>query len=171
MAENNLKLDRYAGLIAIIISIGTFFLFFYQTKLIREQQYASVLPYLQVGYNFQYQDFELLASNDGIGPAFVTEIKINFKEKDYYLDPASFLEEVYIKTDTIKGTYYATLKKGRIIPAGESISMLGIKNSRETALKLKRIFGKETSITIKYASVYGEEWQTKGILDTPIKIK
>lgn len=44
----NWNLDKTLSLMAFLISLGTFFLLYYQTNLTRKQQYASVFPYLEL---------------------------------------------------------------------------------------------------------------------------
>ena len=156
---------------AILISVGTFFTIIYQTNLMREHQYASVLPYLEV-YNsgMSNQSYELVMVNNGVGPAFIEEVKVHYEGEIYLGDPVRFYQEQIIKADTIRNFNYSNIWKGRLIPAGEKVEMLGITGSKEYSKKLRSWYGGEKAIVeIVYSSIYGERWKT-GMSMRPEKI-
>ena len=93
--------DRWLSLLAIIASLGTLFTVAYQTDLIRKQQYASVLPYLEIWNSTGGDSYRLILLNNGIGPAFVEGVNIYYRDTIYQMDPANFLAKEIVKTDTI----------------------------------------------------------------------
>jgi hypothetical protein len=155
--------DKFISLTAFLISVSTFALYLYQTHLIQKQQYASVLPYLELGNSGDGDKlYKLVLVNNGIGPAFVRKVQVHYKGKSYSLDPARFYGQVLVATDTLYHFYYSNLSPGRVIPPGKEIELLGTTDPRSVR-KCWQIFGSEMAkIEITYASVYGEEWVMNG---------
>ena len=107
------NVDRTISLTAFFVSVATLFILLYQTnlshkqyELVREEQYASVMPYLVISYSSDLDvyspdsitSYELFLSNNGLGPAFIEEVKVIYQGKTYQMDPANFLKKE-IKTE------------------------------------------------------------------------
>ncbi|MEQ8904360.1 hypothetical protein [Ekhidna sp.] len=167
--------DRWLSLVAIIASLGTLFTIVYQTDLIRKQQYASVLPYLEM-WNSQPgrpgESYIYLLMNNGIGPAFIKEVKIHYKDSVYNHDPASFTFSVIKPIDSITNVSYSNIKKGRLVPAGEQMELVGVTKDTVNAPILKKWFSDQDVIQVEiiYESVYGERWSARGIASEPMKL-
>ncbi|MEO9485052.1 MAG: hypothetical protein ABJG47_16450 [Ekhidna sp.] len=167
--------DRWLSIVAITASLGTLFTIVYQTNLIRKQQYASVLPYLEMwnsnpgreGMSYMY-----VLKNNGIGPAFIKDVKIHVGDSAYIDDPASFVHRVIKPKDSIINFYYSNIKKGTLIPAGSRIELVGVKNDSINSPILKRWFSRTDSIEVEiiYESVYGERWSSRGIASEPKRL-
>jgi hypothetical protein len=164
--------DKFLSISAMLISVGTFATFIYQTNLIQKQQYASVLPYLEIwNSGADPSKYKLLLVNNGIGPAFIQEIKIQYQGRTYPYDPAVFYSEVIYPSDTI--FFISTnVNKGQVVPAGEQIEMVIITNSEKDAVKLRNLFGKQIAkLEIVYSSVYEEKWRINGMGKAPVKLE
>ena len=158
--------DRWLSIVAIIASMGTLFTIVYQTNLSRKQQYASVLPYLEIWNSNSADSYRLILVNNGIGPAFIENVSIVYKDSTYEMDPARFLEQVILLEDTIRYVSHSNIRKGRLIPAGTEVKLLQIQDDKENADKLRLWFNGSNSIraevpeiVIEYSSVYGERWK------------
>lgn len=167
--------DRWLSLVAIIASIGTLFTIVYQTNLIRKEQYASVLPYLEMWNSNPGKEGEsyiYLLRNNGIGPAFIKEVKVHYKDSVYVGDPYNFTYHVIKPKDSINNFYYSNIKKGRLIPPGERIDLIGVSKDTVNAPILKKWFSNQDSIQVEiiYESVYGERWSAKGLASEPKKL-
>ena len=170
--------DKWLSLLAIVASLGTLFTVVYQTNLIRKQQYASALPYLEIWNSLQAKSYRLILINNGIGPAFIDDITIIYKDSTYHMDPADFLFDEIIKTDTIRNVSYTNVKQGRLLPAGAKIDLLKKAGEAKEVKSLWSWFSgddpkrKEVpEIEIKYSSVYGEKWKAAHFgLDQPQKL-
>lgn len=164
--------DRWFSLVAIITSFGTLFTIVYQTQLTRKQQYASVLPYLEMwnnrpgpqGHNYQYTLY-----NNGIGPAFIKDFKVHYQDSIYEMDPATFTIEVIKPLDSVANFRYSNISKGRLIPAGQQLNLIGVTNDTVNAPILVKWFGSDDSLQVEiiYESVYGERWSAKGLAQEP----
>ncbi|QHT71409.1 hypothetical protein GXP67_34505 [Rhodocytophaga rosea] len=163
--------DKFLSISAMLISVGTFATFIYQTNLIQKQQYASVLPYLEIwNSGADSTRYKLLLVNNGIGPAFIKDIKIHYKGKTYPYDPIVFYSEVIYPSDTI--SFISTnVNKGQVVPAGERIEIVIVNNSVKDAAKLRQLFGNQTAkLDIVYSSVYEEKWRLDGMGKAPVKL-
>lgn len=170
--------DKWLSILAIIASVGTLFTVVYQTNLIRKQQYASVLPYLEIWNSQKSDSYRLILVNNGIGPAFIEDVKIVYLDSVYQMDPAEFLSQEINKSDSIRGFSYSNIKKGRIIPSGTQIELLKKSGDPKEVKRLWSWFSgndperKEVpEIEIEYSSVYGEKWKSTHFrLDQPLKL-
>ncbi len=162
--------DRLFGIAAFLISLGTFSVYIYEARLLQKQQYASALPYLELWNSGSGADYKLLLVNNGIGPAFIQEVKIHYAGKVYAMDHNTFFRKVIAPNDPIRYTS-TNLSPGRVIPAGQTMELFSVANAPEVRNKLRRWFEDEQAqIEIVYASVYGEKWQLKGMQDPPRKL-
>ena len=166
MKKINWDSDKALSISAFVVSIATLLALLYQVQLaqnqadlLREEQKASVLPYVDIWIqNLNDSSFSLSLVNNGLGSAFVEEIAIRYQEKLYAMDPAIFSYNVAIKEDTLD-FYYANISEGRAIPAGKEVNMIGILNSKEDADLLRKWFsaGGKAKVIIKYSSIYGDQ--------------
>lgn len=167
--------DRWLSVVAIIASLGTLFTIVYQTNLIRKQQYASVLPYLEMwnsnpgreGMSYMY-----VLKNNGIGPAFIKEVKIHYGDSIYIDDPASFTHRVIKPKDSIFNFFYNNIKKGAVVPAGARFELVGVKNDSVNAPILRKWFSETDNLEVEiiFESVYGERWSSRGIANEPTRL-
>lgn len=172
MNKKDLQSSDIISACAIFISLITLFAVLYQTWLLKKQQYASVLPILEV-FNSgpTSSEYSLVLLNTGIGPAFIKSMKIHYKDTIYESDPHSFLEKVIFPHDTME-YIYSHVRPGKVIPAGEKVLLLEVSNSERNALKLRKLFGDEIAkLEITYGSVYDEEWRLIGMDDPSVKIE
>ena len=170
---NSFKLpssDRIFGIAAFMVSIGTFLVYIYEAKLLREQQYASALPYLEMWNSGGEADYRLLLRNNGVGPAFIKGVQVRYRGKVYKMDHVAFSDSVIARADRVP--FISTnIVVGRVIPAGHEVELIKVVNSPGAGAKLKRLFGSDSAkIEITYASVYDEKWQLKGHEDAPQKL-
>ncbi len=189
--------DKIVGTSAFIISLGTFLALVYQARisheqaelsreqaklnreqaeLIREQGelnrkalYNSMLPYLHL-YNTQLNTYELVLENNGLGPAFIQDIRVHYKGKIYEGDHNNFLLKVILPTQAIN-YHYTNIGKGMVIPAGRKISLVVAHDPVINTIRLREIFEKQTAtLEITYSSVYDEKWKLDG-MKPPQKLK
>lgn len=167
--------DRWMSIAAIVASVGTLFVIVYQTNLIRKQQYASVLPYLEMWNSNpgrEGETYKYVLMNNGIGPAFIKEVKIHYQDSIYLYDPYDFAYHVIRPRDSLINYSYSNIRKGRLIPPGEKVDLIGVTKDALNAGILRNWFGNNDSIAVEiiYESVYGERWSAKGIATEPKKL-
>ncbi|MEM9671450.1 MAG: hypothetical protein AAF992_02590 [Bacteroidota bacterium] len=172
--------EKIISLSAFVVSIATLLALMYQIRLsgeqnelVRKEQYASVLPYLEIWPSSRSSThFSLGIVNNGIGPAFIDEVKVVYEGQEYEGDPNTFYYSKIIETDTVLFAY-GSVGKGHVLRAGEERGIIETNVSRADADKLKYWFGRPTAdverakVEITYSSVYGERWVTRGIAAIP----
>jgi hypothetical protein len=163
--------SKLLGLMTFLVSMGTFTVLLYEIHLTRRQQYVSVLPYLEIGYSApSFDEYSLILVNNGIGPAFIEEFEVLVNDKIIHSDMHLFFTDYISKIETIPfdgNIASSNIAKGRMLPSGKTIRMLGASGSEESAKRLKNLFLSDSiNIKIIFSSVYGEKWlldKQKGI--------
>lgn len=165
--------EKIVSISAILISLLTFISIVYQNNLLQKHQSASVLPYLEI-WNSQNTDrYELILMNNGIGPAFIKDIRVVYNDSTYKMDPYGFFANVIKPQDsTLEDVYYSNVIPGRLIPAGERFEMLGHEGTISTAKTLASWFagGDKVRVEIEFESVYEERWLAAGIAQEPVPL-
>lgn len=182
---SNINSDKVLSISAMVISLATLILIFYQTDLIRQEQKASVFPSLTFGYNKNTTQGmtgeSIFVINQGLGPAFIQEIYIEKDKEVYNLDPHEYLLNLneYNADETL---YIDKIFKGRIIPSDEKIVLIAKKND-SLSLKLANTFkfhfnsnGQDSTrksqaiINITYENVYGDKWKIRSDQSIAVEI-
>jgi hypothetical protein len=174
--------EKLLGVSALLVSVASVLAIFYQTHLMQKQQYASVLPYLELWNTGGGDNYRLLLINNGTGPAFVKDVKVHYQGKIYAMDHHNFwYQQMYLpdsvkweallaKDSTRKSYFYGNLYRGRVIKSGEEFALFTITNSPEMVQALGGMFGNNTArLEVTYTSIYDEEWRLKGTGSVPIK--
>lgn len=133
---------------------------FYQAYLQRTQQYASVVPILEIYHTNHAEDNRqgsaILITNVGLGPAFIDSVHYHYQHKRY-VSMSKLLKAVlstYPVTDSTLLT--SDLWPGRVIPTGERLYLYQTSN-RAVGRRLDQQHEFISSV-VYYHSVYGESW-------------
>jgi len=164
---------------AIFISLVTLFILIYQTSLAskqfdleQKQQLASVMPYIQVSAGHSNKDeFKIFITNDGIGPAFIKNVRVYYQEEIYEKkDLAKFI--LNDLTDYEGYLYeYSNLFAGNVIPANQSLTHLKIQKGKQNNISNDIFYTGQVELEIEYASIYDERWVVRGLFNEPVKTK
>ncbi len=164
--------NRIVSISAISISLFTLFILIYQSRLLsrqfdlaQKQQFASVLPYLEIGPSYSGDTFHITLSNTGIGPAFIKDVFAIYEGERHQLDAYGFLEKYVTPEDSLLNITYSSLYEGRVIQPGTDLMLIGAINSTRDAQNLRSFFMEKESLIfgIEYASVYDERWVLESI--------
>ncbi len=171
--QNFINSDKIVSFTAIIISLGTLVVLFYQTELMREHQRLSHLPYLIMVNEGSYSpNYKLVIRNQGIGPAFIESSTVHHNGKSYDMDLPNFLYEYIPAMDSVDNLGHSNIFPGLMVPANEVIPILEVDNSLETFEQLFAIFAQEDSLSFEfvYRSVYNERWRVSTETVIPVKL-
>ena len=178
--------DRIVALSAMAVGLCTVFITLYQTYLTRQAQSASVFPYLVFAINSNDAGAYITLRNDGVGPAMVEDLHIRYRARDYQKDPYDFFLEQQPNANS-EGLNVDRVMKGRLIPAGATIQMLGsVGGPQRVAMltEMLRLFAiaevpkawlvatgatgtDKAVIEISYTSVYGNRWRLRSDQSVP----
>ncbi len=161
------------AIMATIVSLCSLFLSIYQTKIMIKQQNASVWPNLLLFSTNSLENNQFSQSitlwNQGVGPAIIQEVKVEFRGQMY--------NEAY---DAVRVLYH-DLNRDSLTQSSMSLNSLipgfsfapnqnweWIRIGGEGGRVLQEHFG-EFKIRVKYASIYGQMWETRlGYADTNV---
>ena len=153
------------AIMATIVSLCSLFLSIYQTKMMIKQQNASVWPNLLLfstngldGTEF-YQGISLW--NQGIGPAIIKEVSVEYKGKTYK-EAYEAVRQLYhdLGRDSLTKSSMSLHSLGEGFSFGPTQNWEWIRISGEGGRVLQEHFG-EFKIRIRYSSVYGETWESR----------
>lgn len=168
--------DQIVSITAIIVSIGTLFMIIYQTNLVRREQKASVMPYLNIGIslNDSYQAIHI--SNKGLGPAMIESVQLIVNDSIINTEPYDYAQQILAdKFDSLQVNEANVVYKGRLIAPNEGITILShltkgkyhdfiLKNflfSFDILYKDIENTDNYAIVKITYSSVYGEKWSIR----------
>lgn len=165
--------EKLMSFLAIILSVGTLAVFIYQTNLIKKQQYASVYPYLEMGFHGRgTEQMKFVLSNEGVGPAMIKSVQIRRKGVVYEGRFSGFLREM---TEIEKGDsiqyLYSDIVEGKMVAVGAHLDLIDCRNAYTSDRISELINEYEMEIEIEYESIYGERWRIGGGNRVPKKIK
>lgn len=165
------------SLSAMAISLFTLFILMYQSHLLsrqfelaKKQQYASVLPYLEIGPSFGSDFFHVYLNNTGVGPAFIKDVYIVADSTYYQLDLFGFISEFSTPEDSLGAFSYSSLYPGRVLQAGAELRLLSTSGSIHDTRHLRNfLFNKAPILVVEFASIYDQRWILDSrFLSTPI---
>jgi hypothetical protein len=183
--------DRILSLMALVVGVGSLAIIVIQTQIMREQQRASVLPYLMLAVQSSTNDSRtyLTVRNAGIGPAMLDDVRVRYKGKDFVGDPYDFF--VQQRPEVVKTVPMGVDKliPGRLVPAGEWIMTMGADGEAHVQLlaELLRLFviaevprswlagvgadgpdSEKAVVIVTYSSVYGDRWHLRSDSFVPV---
>jgi hypothetical protein len=162
--------DKFVSLAAMIVSAGSLFVIIYQTNLIRTQQYASVLPYLEIGTAYQKESVEIQITNVGLGPAFIKDICMQYKGQIHHKKILNMYREFFAENGI--EIFNNDISVGDVIPANETIVLIRVSRDLQSIHDFIEYLGSgDSEFAIEYASVYDERWEINDKTNVPVKLE
>ena len=79
--KKRINIELHLSLSATFLSLAALIVSIFQTKIAREQQQKSVLPYLQIRHEMANNNLDIILENKGVGPAFIRGLHIVYKNE------------------------------------------------------------------------------------------
>lgn len=145
---------------AVIISLCALFVSFAEVRIMREQQKASLYPYLTIGQSYNDAGYGLYLYNKGIGPASINSFRVfdhsqhftNWIElANHYLPDSLSLGYNVMRTNNIQNT---------IISPGERIEL--VYTDWTPASRLLQSQLGDLEFMLCYSSLLGDHWSVNG---------
>ncbi len=92
-SKRKFNADRIVAFTAILISVCALVVSFYEVRIMRTQQEASVWPYVLLGQNYNSEGFSITAMNKGIGPAKIESLILRVDG-----EPLDTLNQLFVET-------------------------------------------------------------------------
>jgi hypothetical protein len=151
--------EFYISVISLLLSLAAFLTSAIQTNIMHKQQKASAWPFLEVSNGVQSDALFIKVTNKGVGPAIVKKATFRFEGKEYetamqcakaMINDTSFIESRFVSFPINKS----------VIASNETVQTLLINDLNFVYKLLNK--GQSFSFKIRYASIYGDEWETDG---------
>ena len=167
--------EKIMSISALFVSAISLFALFYQlnlahqeNELIRKQQSASVLPYLQFESIYSVRTFRINFVNKGVGPAFVKKVSFSPNDTLNFDNSTSALLHI-IKKEVKNGNSIGyngsnTIKENTVIQPSESVRVFEISYKIDDDFSGVESFKNYMNntpplFTIIYEDVYGNQWE------------
>jgi hypothetical protein len=181
--------DKIVSLSAMAVGVGSLVTILYQTKLMRESQHASAMPYLAFVVQSNEETTNFVVRNTGIGPALLNDVRVRYKGKDFVGDAYDFFVQQRPEVFRTIGLAVDKLIPGRLVPAGEWINNVGSPGEAGQILfkELLQLFvvaevpktwlvsagadapaSEKAVVIVTYSSVYGEKWHLQSDSFVPV---
>ncbi|MEP7323068.1 MAG: hypothetical protein ABI761_14180 [Saprospiraceae bacterium] len=139
---------------AIFVSFCALAVSVYQSVILRNQQYASVWPYIEPGVQYSNHTFQLNIQNKGTGPAIIKSIHLEL-DGSPVTDYKDFMEKL-LKEKRFQSMSIAPIQNS-VISANGSVQMLAAELPDSLLIK-SADFPQRTKIVICYCSIFGDCW-------------
>lgn len=165
--KRRINTESLLGISAVFLSLVALVVSVFQTQIAREQQYASVWPRLQTNYAKNKDEFTFSIVNNGVGPAIIESIRIQYRGK-HYKDFRQLVDEQIqqiiqtnrTETDITIESIYGSVTPGDVIKSDGEIRLGRIsKNEFLAQVMLQLIQSPSYRIGVIYSDVYGSCWQ------------
>lgn len=171
--------EKVMSISALFVSAISLFALFYQlnlareeNELIRKEQKASVLPHLSQWYSTLDGKFRIVFGNRGVGPAFVKKVELVLNDSIPFDNTDDLVEYIYQNMEPIENPDYtsSTFTEGRVIPAGEEVVVIAIKDRPSRQRFLQYLDKNTLEFDIIYEDVYGTRWSLNNRKDKIIPV-
>ncbi|WP_221393308.1 hypothetical protein [Dyadobacter sp. NIV53] len=163
MSENTSKparkfnIELLLGLSATFLSLAALIVSIFQTKIAREQQHASVWPYLQIASSNRVGNYRFGIENNGVGPAIVKKVEWQHKTKTYESSREFIWEQ--IGRDK-KGIGFGAIAPESVLKPGDNFELIGIYQNDSLARQLMhKVESDFFNLRVIYSDIYGNCWQ------------
>ncbi|MEO6287613.1 MAG: hypothetical protein ABIN80_16400 [Dyadobacter sp.] len=161
-----INIEILLGVSAVVLSLAALFVSIFQTKIAREEQHASVWPYLQAYVSTRKGQYLWQLENRGIGPAIIQKVECMYDTTSYENPREFFFSKLGYHN---KGAGFDYIQNGSVIKSGDGVNLIGIYENDSLGRKLEEyITGQHLNLRLVYSDVYGNCWQLDQGKVTPL---
>ena len=155
--RKKINVSLLLGISAVFLSASALIVSIIQTTILRDQQYATVWPYIQatamntnVGYSYGIE-------NKGVGPAIINKLEYTYKGKSYESTKKMYTA---LFGENYTGAGFTVTNKNYVIKSGEGLEMLSVNRPDSSLNHIIYLWESEAvNLKIIYSDVYGNCWQ------------
>jgi hypothetical protein len=154
--KDRITVELLLGITATLLSLGALVVTVVQTAIAREQQRASVWPYLLIDDGRFDDKITVRVENKGVGPALVRQVMVTSRGQ-----PAPTLKSLL--NSQIPGytgpRLTGALSPGSVLKSGEELILFQIDRDAKSADRLESFLAEPTFVLrVVYSDVYGNCW-------------
>jgi hypothetical protein len=163
---NGQRPELYIAIISLLLSLAAFSTSVIQTNIMQKQQKASVWPHLEVSSGVISGAYYIKVKNKGVGPAIVKNVAFNAGGKSYVT--AMECAKAILQDTSFHEWYFSSFPINKsVFASNEEVETIKINDVKFIQALFEK--GKDFNFKIRYASVYGEEWETDGSNTVQVK--
>jgi hypothetical protein len=156
-----LTVDLLIAVAVALLSLGALVVTVIQTRIARQQQQASVWPYLSQGTRSNDSEATLFLKNKGVGPAIVRRVSFSYRGNGYPDHLTLMRKALYdnaSKGEKLDATlHFGSLDAGDVLSPGEEQVLLRLQGT--SGNRLAEVTTDPSFVmTIHFADVYGNCW-------------
>lgn len=176
--------DRIVSISAIVVSLATLIMILYQTNLMRQEQRASVMPSLMIGYGksdtLNVVQERIWLKNNGLGPAFIEKMVVIDSTGTHTMDLFDYFKDIN-DNKNIDGVY--RFVEGLIVPENDGRPLYNKFSNNESPIILSNHFEfpyqsdwsnrnnpNKAIIEVYYHSVYKERFKVRSNSPIPMRL-
>ncbi|HSF55452.1 MAG TPA: hypothetical protein VLA71_16980 [Algoriphagus sp.] len=154
--KRKINVEFLLGLSAVFLSASALIVSIIQTTIFKEQQYASVWPYLQTTLSSRSGNYDYGIENKGVGPAIVKKFEYVYRGTSYDNTRALFTA---LFGENMKGVGFSGVNKDYVFKPEEAISLLSLDNPDSVIRQIAyRWESASVNLKVTYSDVYGNCW-------------
>lgn len=144
------------GLSAVFLSASALIVSIIQTTIFKEQQYATVWPYMQLSAFYSGNSYSFGLENKGVGPAIIKDFTYTYQGKSFKSTREAFAA---LFGGGVKGVGYSAIAKDYVFKSGESIAILTIDMPDSLIQEyISKWESADLTLDVIYSDVYGNCW-------------
>lgn len=155
--KRKINISLLIGISAIFLSASALLVSIIQTTILKEQQHASVWPYIQATFMFSKGSYSFGIENKGVGPAIIKHLGYIYKGASY-----DNTKKMYAALfgESYSGVGFSETNKNYVIKSGEGIEMLSVNRPDSLINDIIPLWESDAvNLTIIYSDVYGNCWK------------
>ncbi|KAA6438364.1 hypothetical protein FEM33_16860 [Dyadobacter flavalbus] len=151
-----INIEVLLGLSATFLSFAALIVSVFQTKIAREQQHASVWPYLSASFSNAEHSYSYNVNNFGIGPAIIRNVSWEMGDSVY----SSTFDFIRNEIGFPKGLGRSEMESGYVVPANNGLSLIEVNdNDSLSRIMEKKLTSNSFRLRVIYSDVYGNCWE------------
>jgi hypothetical protein len=157
--------DALLSIAALLLSLCAVVTTVWQTSIMRQQLRLSVWPKVRADVRFLSDNgesyFRIKLMNLGVGPAILRDVRITYRGQR--VDSLSqFWDRVLAENNAkpARSTELNTISAGEVLVQQQSVVLIEARGATPSTADLFRKARPHLHITVRYASIYGEVWET-----------
>ena len=155
--KRKINVELLLGLSAVFLSASALIVSIVQTTIFKEQQYASVWPYLQSTLSFRSGFYDYVLENKGVGPAIIKRFEYVYQGSSYG-DTRAVFSAMF--GENMRGVGFSGTGKDYVFKSEEAISLLSLDLPDSVIRQISNRWESDAiNLKITYADVYGNCWQ------------
>jgi hypothetical protein len=169
LPKKRINVELLLSLSATFLSLAALTVSIFQTKIAREQQHASVWPYLQLGASSNGTEYNYGIMNRGIGPAIVKEVEWIYRDSVY----KHTHEFIYNEIGFAKGLGRSKMEPNEVFSPTSGVSLITVYGNDSLVNIVSKILESDLfRLRVTYSDVYGNCWRldkdkTEKLADCP----